>query len=365
MCSHADEQRLLRRRGAGWSDGDVPLLDEAHALAGTPPRTFDHVIVDEAQDLTPMQLRMIARRARGGALTILGDVAQGTGAVTYESWDEILPHLPRGGEAAVEELRHAYRVPREIMELSLPLLDVIAPRTERPLAYRVGGAEPILRRVPAEELVREAYHEAARLAAARRPRRADRPRRAARARAGAGERLRGDRAADAAPGEGPRVRPRDRRRAGARGRPRAGATRALRRAHAADADARRRLLAPAARRAPGRCVEWRACRSCGHPGMAGPLDDLVARIHRRIEAFAQEHGVEAMVEVELSDGALYRLVVALAGARLRLRHARAAVRGGRAAGADRPARRRPPAHAEPGRAAAQDRLLAPGRAPAK
>src|SRR5918994_2033625 len=67
-----------------------------------------------------MQLRMIARRARGGALTILGDIAQGTGAVTYESWEEILPHLPRGAEAAVEELRHAYRVPREIMELSLP-----------------------------------------------------------------------------------------------------------------------------------------------------------------------------------------------------------------------------------------------------
>src|SRR5829696_279220 len=159
-----DEQRLLRRRGAGWSDGDIPLLDEAHALAGTPPRTYDHVIVDEAQDLTPMQLRMIARRARGGALTILGDVAQGTGAVTYESWDEILPHLPRGSEAAVEELRHAYRVPREIMELSLPLLDEIAPRTERPLAYRVGGAEPILRRVDEEELVREAFHEAVRLA---------------------------------------------------------------------------------------------------------------------------------------------------------------------------------------------------------
>src|SRR5215213_6973358 len=161
----AEEQRLLRRRAAGWSDGDIPLLDEADALAGTPPRTYDHVIVDEAQDLTPMQLRMIARRARGGALTILGDVAQGTGAVTYESWDELLPHLPSGGDAVVEELRHAYRVPREIMALSLPLLDVIAPRTERPLAYRVGGAEPILRRVEEEELVREAYHEAARLAA--------------------------------------------------------------------------------------------------------------------------------------------------------------------------------------------------------
>ena len=43
------------------------------------------------------------------------------------------------------------------------------------------------------------------------------------------------------------------------------------------------------------------------PGMAGPLDDLVTRIHRRIEAFARDHDVEAMVEVELSDGALYRL----------------------------------------------------------
>ena len=43
------------------------------------------------------------------------------------------------------------------------------------------------------------------------------------------------------------------------------------------------------------------------PGMAGPLDDLVARIHRRIETFAREHGVEAMVEAELSDGSLHRL----------------------------------------------------------
>jgi DNA helicase IV len=159
-----DERRLLRRRGAGWSDADVPLLDEAHALIGSPARTYDHVIVDEAQDLTPMQLRMISRRARGGALTILGDVAQGTGAVTYESWDEVLPHLRDGEEADVEELRHAYRVPREIMELALPLLDTIAPGIERPLAYRLGGAEPVLRHVPEDALLREAYEEAAQLA---------------------------------------------------------------------------------------------------------------------------------------------------------------------------------------------------------
>src|SRR4029450_14010705 len=120
-----DEQRLLRRRRAGWRDADVPLLDEAHALVGPPPRTHDAVLADEGQDLSPMQLRMISRRARGGALTILGDVAQGTGAVTYEGWDEVLPHLRHAEEAEVEELRHAYRVPREIMDLALPLLDTI------------------------------------------------------------------------------------------------------------------------------------------------------------------------------------------------------------------------------------------------
>ena len=160
------EQLLLRRRGAGWSDGDVPLLDEAHALVGEPARTYDHVIVDEAQDLSPLQLRMIARRARGGALTILGDVAQGTGPVTYESWGEVLPHLPRGDEAEIEELRHAYRVPREIMDVALPLLDTIAPGIERPLSYRAGAASPVVRRVAEEALLREAYREAGRLARA-------------------------------------------------------------------------------------------------------------------------------------------------------------------------------------------------------
>ncbi|HLM34505.1 MAG TPA: ATP-binding domain-containing protein [Gaiellaceae bacterium] len=159
----AREQRLLRRRGPGWSDGDVPLLDEAHALVGSPPRAFGHVIVDEAQDLTPMQLRMIARRARDGALTILGDVAQGTGPVAYRRWEDVLPHLPHGDVAAVEELRHAYRVPREIMDVALPLLDEIAPHVEPPVAYRTGAAPPTIRRVGEEHLLAEAYREAARL----------------------------------------------------------------------------------------------------------------------------------------------------------------------------------------------------------
>jgi superfamily I DNA/RNA helicase len=162
----ADEQRLLYRRGQGWSDGDVPLLDEARALLATPPHSYGHVIVDEAQDLTPMQLRMVARRAHDGSLTILGDVAQATGAITYSSWNEVLPHLPHGDEAAVEELRHAYRVPREIMDVALPLLETIAPEVAPPISYRTGDAPPSFRRVAEDRLLTEAFHEAERLAQA-------------------------------------------------------------------------------------------------------------------------------------------------------------------------------------------------------
>jgi DNA helicase IV len=158
------EQKLLFRRERVWSDGDVPLVDEARALLDAPPKSFGHVIVDEAQDLTPMQLRMVARRARDGSLTLLGDVAQGTGAVQYTGWDQVLPNLPRGDQATVEELRHAYRVPREIMELALPLLPLIAPDVTPPISYRTGAAAPRFRRVQAEELLTAAYAEATALA---------------------------------------------------------------------------------------------------------------------------------------------------------------------------------------------------------
>jgi DNA helicase IV len=160
----ADEQRLLLRRGAGWSASDVPLIDEARALLAQPPLMFGHVIVDEAQDLTPMQLRMVARRARHGALTILGDVAQATGPIAYTSWQQVLERLPGGERADVEELRHAYRVPREIMELALPLLETIAPGVEPPISYRTGAAPPRVRRVAEDELLAAAYREAATLA---------------------------------------------------------------------------------------------------------------------------------------------------------------------------------------------------------
>jgi DNA helicase IV len=162
----ADERKLLlsnrprRVSDLRWSDQDVPLLDEARTLLAGAPRSYGHVIVDEAQDLSPMQLLAISRRAVDGSLTILGDVAQATGPVVYRRWQELEPYLPDEAELEIEELRHAYRVPAEIMDFALPLLDRIAPEVEPPLAYRKGGDAPRLVRVGQEALVETALREA-------------------------------------------------------------------------------------------------------------------------------------------------------------------------------------------------------------
>jgi DNA helicase IV len=112
-----------------------------------------------------MQLRMLARRS-AGAITILGDIAQAAGPVSYRSWNELLPHLAPEQAASVEELRLAYRVPSEVMELALPLLPLIAPDVLPPIAYRSGDEPPRFVRAEAEHLVaaavREAGHEAGR-----------------------------------------------------------------------------------------------------------------------------------------------------------------------------------------------------------
>ena len=106
---------------------DVALLDEAHWLIDPGFRRFGHVVVDEAQNLTPMELRMTVRRARGQSLTILGDLSQRTADAGVSSL---------GGaccdEAGVErhdvcELAVSYRVPNEFLVLASTLLPEGAP----------------------------------------------------------------------------------------------------------------------------------------------------------------------------------------------------------------------------------------------
>jgi DNA helicase IV len=125
-----------------WTRSDVALVDEVQQLIESSIQRYGHVILDEAQDLTPMQLRMVGRRILDGAVTVLGDLAQGTGLWNYANWDEVATHLGVDQTAEIEELTYAYRVPSEIMEIALPVLRLTAPSIKPPVAYRPGGEAP-------------------------------------------------------------------------------------------------------------------------------------------------------------------------------------------------------------------------------
>ncbi len=110
---------------APWTRADQVLIDEAADLIERTP-SIAHVVVDEAQDLSPMEVRAIGRRCATGAATVLGDIAQGTTSWAATSWPELLAHLGKPG-AAVRELDVGYRVPRQILDYASLLLPVIAP----------------------------------------------------------------------------------------------------------------------------------------------------------------------------------------------------------------------------------------------
>jgi DNA helicase IV len=115
-------------RGLGsapWTRADQVLIDEAADLIERTP-SIAHVVVDEAQDLSPMEVRAIGRRCATGAATVLGDIAQGTTPWAATSWPELLAHLGKPG-AAVRELDVGYRVPRQILDYASRLLPAIAP----------------------------------------------------------------------------------------------------------------------------------------------------------------------------------------------------------------------------------------------
>ncbi|MFI1660567.1 HelD family protein [Streptomyces sp. NPDC020472] len=121
-------------RSARWTAADLVLLDELAGLIER-PEGYGHVVVDEAQDLSPMQCRAIARRTEFGSLTVLGDLAQGTTPWAARAWDEQLAHLGKPGTPVVP-LTLGYRVPAAIVDLANRLLprlgaDVPAGRSVR------------------------------------------------------------------------------------------------------------------------------------------------------------------------------------------------------------------------------------------
>jgi DNA helicase IV len=219
------ELRLLHRRrerdvrDVVWSDADVALVDEADALLGpveaarprrrrrrsgddaldtatrviedlglhgyadaatlasrfgesngdssevtAEPRTFGHVLVDEAQDLTAMQWRMLARRCPSGSMTLVGDPGQASKPGAVATWENVLTHVPTHNATRYVTLTINYRTPAEVMDVASRLLAVAAPTVEPSISVRSTGEHP--RFVPAAhgalistaaQLVRDVY----------------------------------------------------------------------------------------------------------------------------------------------------------------------------------------------------------------
>jgi hypothetical protein len=156
LLGEDEQERLLwarrprSRRAAPWSVTDAFLVDEAVDVVGGTP-TFGHVVADEAQDLSPMQLRAIGRRCRFGSATLLGDLAQRTTPWSAERWEDALGHLGRRA-ARVEHLPRAFRAPKEVLDFANRLLPEIAPGVRPASSVRAVPGSLRVRAVPAASL---------------------------------------------------------------------------------------------------------------------------------------------------------------------------------------------------------------------
>ncbi|MGW2684543.1 HelD family protein [Streptomyces sp. NPDC001414] len=112
-------------KAARWSAADAVLIDEATDLVQR-THSLGHVVLDEAQDLSPMQYRAVGRRCTTGSATVLGDLAQGTTPWATRSWDEALAHLGKP-DGVIEELTAGFRVPTDVIGYASRLLPHIAP----------------------------------------------------------------------------------------------------------------------------------------------------------------------------------------------------------------------------------------------
>jgi len=110
---------------APWTAADAVLVDETTDLVQR-TASLGHVVVDEAQDLSPMQYRAVGRRCTTGSATVLGDIAQGTTPWATASWEQALHHLGKPA-AHIEELTAGFRVPEEVIAYASRLLPAIAP----------------------------------------------------------------------------------------------------------------------------------------------------------------------------------------------------------------------------------------------
>jgi hypothetical protein len=173
-AAHRWADAIILREGhrvVSWTDGYDPYGEEAYLPilaeplpvpepddAGAAWDDYAHVILDEAQDLSPMECRMIARRAEHASMTIVGDLGQATHPLAAGSWPEMLARLGRR-DARTLELRTGYRVPQDIADYATRFL---APAIAATHSYRTGGTLSVRRVDDIESAVREAVRAAPR-----------------------------------------------------------------------------------------------------------------------------------------------------------------------------------------------------------
>jgi DNA helicase IV len=172
VLSSAEQRLLARPRSASlaeipWTVADLALIDEARVLLGPRrpkagaggggdhdegPRTYGHIVVDEAQDLSPMQLRSVSRRSLSGSITMVGDIGQATGPWAPADWDEVTAHLPGQRPPRLVELTVSYRTPAEVVEVAARVLAETAPGLRPPTPVRRTGVAPHFEQVEIGQL---------------------------------------------------------------------------------------------------------------------------------------------------------------------------------------------------------------------
>jgi len=163
-----ERRRPERRDESGWPKGLDGSDTERRDPSQDEVRSFGHIVVDEIQDLSPMQLRMLARRSLAGSMTVVGDIAQATGPWAPSSWDDVTAHLSPKRPPHLVELTVSYRTPAEVIEISRHVLDAAATGLSAPRPVRVAGSLPVIEQVGphdlAQAVVAGAVEEAERVA---------------------------------------------------------------------------------------------------------------------------------------------------------------------------------------------------------
>jgi superfamily I DNA/RNA helicase len=167
------EAVILREghRVVGWTDGFDPHGEEGYVPVLAEPLPVEeleddssaddrylHVILDEAQDLSPMECRMIARHAEYASMTVVGDLGQATHPLAAGSWPQLLTRLGKR-EVRTLELHTGYRVPQIIADYAAR---VLAPGFAPTRSYRPGGTLSVRRVDDLHAAVREAVRQAPR-----------------------------------------------------------------------------------------------------------------------------------------------------------------------------------------------------------